>query len=328
MRFCPHCLALYKGNFAHCAADGTNLAEVGSTDPLVGRAIDRYRIEQHLGTGSTGRVYQARHRTLDACFAIKFLWGDIGADERLVERIQRATAASKQISHPNVVQITRLCKTSGGLSCIVMELVHGRNLQQYLQQKSIINVTQATHIAAQIARGLEAAHQAGFVHRDIKPANIVLDERNFYKIPKILDFGLVGLLNSIQTDTRITASGTFVGTPLYMAPEQARNPSQVGPQADIYALAIVLYEMLTGAPPFFGNSAVEVVIAHSLEPVPKLHHDKELSQLISWMLEKSPQNRPASAKIVADELSHIYQRLSNTREEEQPTTDEQEEIEL
>ena len=312
LRFCRHCSSLYRGDFEYCAIDGTPLIAIADgQDPLVGRPIERYRIEALLGAGSTGRVYRALHRTKEEFFAIKLIWGDLGADKRLTRRFQRAVQATQRIEHPNVVRIVDFATTSFGLSYLVMELASGASLRQILDTRGPLSPYDTATIGMQIASGLTAAHAAGFVHRDIKPANLVLEQSCPPRI-KILDFGLVGLAVA-DADARITASGTFVGTPLYMAPEQARNASDVGPQADIYSLGVVLYELMTGHPPFEGANPLEVMIAHSTRHVPDLRSMGELGELIGWALHKDPLLRPNSAEEFMLAMRGAWSRLSPTK---------------
>lgn len=298
MRFCPHCSSLYRGDFEHCAVDGSRLDIVGEDeDPLLGRPVDRYRIEALLGTGSTGRVYRAVHRTREETFALKVIWGDLGADQRLVRRFQRAAAATRCIHHTNVVRIMDFGTTIGGLSFLVMELVEGESLRTFLRRRGRLDSLSTARITYQIAQGLMAAHAAGFVHRDVKPANLVLHGSPSNLRVKILDFGLVGLTVA-DADARITASGTFVGTPLYMAPEQARNASEVGPAADVYALGVLIHELLTGFPPFDGGTSLEVMIAHSTRAPPPTPPASGLGPMAEHMLSKTPEGRPSLPDIL------------------------------
>lgn len=310
MRFCPHCSSLFRGDFEHCAVDGTRLETVrAGRDPLLGRAVDRYRIEALLGAGSTGRVYRATHRARETVLALKVIWGDLGADQRLVRRFQRGASATRRIQHPNVVRILDFGTTIGGLSFLAMELVAGDSLQAVIDRQGPVGAPLTARVGLQVAQGLDAAHRAGFVHRDVKPANLVLGGPETAPSLKILDFGLVGLATA-DADARITASGTFVGTPLYMAPEQARNASDVGPGADIYSLGVVLYELLTGQPPFRGTTPLEVMIAHSTLPVPSLAASGGVGPLVSAMLEKIPERRPSLNDII-DELARCLRHLES-----------------
>ncbi len=236
---------------------------------------------------------------------MKLIWGDLGADQRVVRRFQRAAAATRRIRHPNVVQVTDFGTTIGGLSFVVMELVEGASLKAHLEKVGPLPALQAGRIAMQTARGLAAAHEAGFVHRDVKPANLMLGDDGRVRL---LDFGLVGLAVADE-DLRITASGTFVGTPMYMAPEQARSASEASPLADVYALGVVLHELLSGKPPFTGSTSIEVMIHHSTRPPPRLPPSGGLEALAAWAMAKDPSARPASAQILARELASVVAQL-------------------
>lgn len=288
--------------------------QVGDKDPLLGRPVDRYRVETLLGVGSTGRVYRAIHRTREEVFALKVIWGDLGADQRLVRRFQRAASATRRIQHPNVVRIMDFGTTIGGLSFLVMELVAGISLRHFLEQRGRLTPIATARVAAQVGQGLAAAHSAGFVHRDIKPANLVLDGDPRAPNVKILDFGLVGLTVA-DADARITASGTFVGTPLYMAPEQARSASEVGPPADVYTLGVLIHELLTGATPFDGGTSLEVMIAHSTRPPPPTPDAGGLGPLVHRMLAKTPEGRPS-----LEEVSRTLEEIVEDLELDEPPT--------
>lgn len=269
--------------------------------------------------GSTGRVYKVLHRTREESFALKLLWGDLSANQQLLRRFHRAAAASQSIQHPNVVQILDFGTTRQGLAFLVMEFVNGTSLRQQLDHTGPLSPYDASQLAIQVAQGLAAAHAAGFVHRDIKPANIIIDSRKSNQA-KILDFGLVGLTVT-EADVRITASGSFVGTPLYMAPEQARSASDVGIQADIYSLGVMLFEMVTGYPPFEGTSPIEVMIAHSTQAPPRLTHLGTFGELIAWALEKDPRCRPQSALAYVDYLKRATEDLPALIPEKKDLTD-------
>lgn len=307
VRFCPHCFSLYRGEFQHCALDGALLEVVGpqDPDPLEGRAVGRFRLGRLLGEGSTGRVYQAHHRTRDTSVALKTLWGDLAADQRLLRRFERAAAATRIIQHPNVLEVLELDTSPAGLGFIVMPLVDGISLRQALAERGPARAEQALPIVRQLASGLAAAHAAGFVHRDIKPANLMLEPSGRLRI---LDFGLAGVMVPDE-DTRITASGTFVGTPLYMAPEQARSASEVSPAADLYAFGVVLHELLAGRPPFRGQTPLEVMIAHTTEAPPPLPPSAGLERLADRCMAKRPEDRPSSAQAVLRELDRIQALL-------------------
>ena len=312
VRFCPLCSSLFRGEFTCCAVDGTRLSAVATgRDPVLGRAIDRFRVDRFLGEGSTGRVYEAVHRTQEARFAIKLVWGDLAADQRVQQRFRRAAELTAQLGHPNVVEVLELTVTAGGLVLLVMPLVPGPSLRQLLAERGPMTPAEVLPVARQLVHGLGAAHAAGFVHRDVKPANLVLsDPEDLLRAQlRILDFGLAGL-TVLDQDARITASGTFVGTPLYMAPEQARSAAEVSPAADFYAVGVLIHEMLTGLPPFEGQTPLEVMIAHSTRAPPPLPPSAGLEQVVAWCLQKRPEARPQTARALLAELDRVADRLA------------------
>src|SRR5262249_28929388 len=170
--------------------------------------------------------------------------------------------------HPNIVTVADFVTTSNGMTFIVMELVAGRTLDVAIGREAPFQVVRAARIGRQIAAGLGEAHRMGFVHRDVKPSNIMLTETSGQELVKILDFGVVGL-GAMPMSTRLTAIGHIIGTPTYMAPEQVHDPG-VGPAADLYALGVILFEMLAGEPPFTGPGRTEVFIKHISELPPPL----------------------------------------------------------
>ncbi len=275
---------------------------------MIGRAIDRYQVQEKLGTGSNGLVYRVRHRTKDEVFAMKVLFGDLGADARVVARFQREAQATRHIRHPNIIGVEDYGTTINGLSFLVMELIHGQTLAELITHEAPFSPPRVAHIGRQIAAGLQRAHQVGLVHRDVKPSNIMVSQLD-NETAKILDFGLVGLYGDTE-DSSLTGSGRFVGTPLYMAPEQARDPRRAGPAADIYSLGVTLYQMLTGELPFDGSTPVDVMIKHSVMPVPRLPECGGLENLIYWMLEKQPEQRPTSAATIDRELQRLLKNMS------------------
>lgn len=294
VRFCPTCLSFYTEQVEHCGIDGTHLVEADG-DPLLGRTIDRYRIDERIGFGANGVVYRVTHEFLGSQHALKALFGTYGANQRVVERFRREAEAVSAMAHPNVVAITDFGTTSEGLTFLVMELLEGETLDRILRRGGPFGPGRAAKITRQLAAGLQEAHDLGYVHRDVKPANVMVTGRpDGGDRVKLLDFGIVGTMED-DRDRSITGSGRFVGTPLYMAPEQARRPDRVGPASDFYAVGVILYEMLAGRPPFDAPTVVDLVIQHAMEPVPPLEAPAELVKIVSWLLEKQPSDRPRHA---------------------------------
>ncbi len=296
-------------------------------------SIPGYDIERLIGRGGMGRVYKARHRGLNRVVAIKLLIG-AGDDPQLVTRFEHEAKAVASLQHPNIAQIFD-SGTANGAPYYAMEYVPGGTLADALAGKPL-PPSEAARVAEAIARGMQHAHEHGIIHRDLKPGNILLSEsaefgvRNSesqtpspanadtpgpglhseFRIPnaallKVADFGLA---KRFADDTKITRTGEILGTPSYMAPEQASGVvAKVGPAADVYAVGAILYECLTGRPPFVGIDAVTTILqALTLDPVPPRRLQPKLPADLETVclkcLEKIPRKRYASAGDLAADL--------------------------
>src|SRR5215472_4907760 len=206
----------------------------------------RYVLEEVLGTGGMATVWRASDRVLDRPVAVKVLSPQLAADAGFAARFEREARHAARLTHPRLVTVFD-CGTDAGRPFIVMELIEGRTLRQVLDQAGPLPPGQAAAIAVQVSEALEVAHAAGLVHRDIKPANIALSGGEV----KVLDFG-IARADGLSGGTRTLG---VLGTAAYLSPEQASG-GPVGPQSDLYSLGCVLFEMLTGAPPFAADSAV------------------------------------------------------------------------
>lgn len=273
--------------------DGTDLVD-SERDPLVGQRLDRYVVEEQLGEGGMGCVYRARHTVLDREYAIKVLFADFARDARFVARFRREAQSMSRVRHEHIVNVEDFGTSPEGRTFLVMELVHGRTLLEVIAQEAPIPPVRAGLFLKQMLEGLGAAHGGGFVHRDVKPANVMVGYDGAKEHIKILDFGTVSL-RSMPSNERLTHVGHIIGTPTYMAPEQTQDPS-VGPTADLYALGVVLYEMLTGVPPFTGVGRAEVMVKHITVPPPNAPPSAGLERLVQWLLRKLPSERPQSAE--------------------------------
>jgi serine/threonine protein kinase len=314
MRVCPRCRSIYSMPVDRCGIDGTPVVET-ELDPLVGTRLDRYDVLELLGQGAMGCVYRARHNVLASEYAIKVLYGNLALNHRLIERFRREAQAIGQMKHPNIVEVADFGQTAEGLTFLVMQLVAGRTLEDALAEDSAdFPAERIARIARQIASGLGEAHRRGFVHRDMKPANVMLADMDGLEVVKILDFGVVGLIQQAAMQ-RLTIAGHIVGTPNYMAPEQART-STVGPAADLYALGVIVYEMLAGRPPFEGLGVAEVLLKQINEPPPPLRPEVNpgLAKLTRWLLEKKPEDRPAHAARVIAEIDRLNLDVASTEQ--------------
>ncbi|MCY0991624.1 serine/threonine-protein kinase [Nannocystis sp. ILAH1] len=238
---------------------------------LVGTLLlGRYQVLERIGDGGMGAVYLAEHTTILKKFAIKVLSAQLSLREDHVDRFMREARSASMINHPNVVEITDFGKTPDGQPFFVMEYLQGKDLAQVLGEGAMA-WKRARPILLQVCSALQAAHEQGIVHRDIKPGNILLVKRgSTVDHVKVLDFGIAKVLNHEPDAKGLTQSGVVVGTPEYMSPEQGWGQS-VDHRGDIYALGVLLYELLTSKIPFSGATMMEVLNRHMFE-VPDIRH--------------------------------------------------------
>jgi eukaryotic-like serine/threonine-protein kinase len=237
-------------------------------DPLLGRVLnERYRIVEMIGHGGMGRVYKALQAPLDRIVAVKILGPGHDRDPNFYKRFFLEASVTAKLTHPNTITLYDYGRTEDAVFFIAMEYLNGRTLSQVLQADGPLAQERVIHIAQQICRSLREAHSLGVIHRDLKPANVMLlHERDDHDFVKVLDFGLVKFFSDETTEADITNAGTFMGSPHYIAPEQARSqgPDQ---RCDIYSLGVLLYHMLTGRVPFAGATPVDIILKH-LHDVP------------------------------------------------------------
>lgn len=233
---------------------------------LVGAALDHFVVERPLGAGGMGAVYVAQDVSLDRRVAIKVLRGAL-EDAEHEERLLREARAQAMLNHPNVVQIHYIGRRSvggePGSLFLAMELIDGEPLDAILARHERIGPEEARVLMLQIARGLRAARRAGIIHRDVKPSNLI---RDWDGTVKIADFGLA---KPVDGDVAITQEGSFVGSPLYMSPEQGGG-DPVDHRSDMYSLGATMFHLLSGEPAFDGSSPLKVITSHMTKPIPKL----------------------------------------------------------
>ncbi|HYE97476.1 MAG TPA: serine/threonine-protein kinase [Planctomycetota bacterium] len=262
---------------------------------LVGRTIAQCPIQRKLGEGGMGAVYLALHPRLRKPVAVKILPAERAASAEYVERFLREARTAARLEHPNVVQVYD-AGVDGGLHYILMQYVEGPSLEQVLRDRKTLGVGEALSLAKRVASALDAARRFGIVHRDIKPANILISREG---IVKVADFGLA---RDLDTRGTVSGSGQIVGTPFYMAPEQA-SAGVVDPRSDLYSLGATLYHALGGRRPFEGDSPLSVVVkVLGEDPVPLRAINPAVppgvEALVRRMMSKRPEDRPASGEEV------------------------------
>jgi serine/threonine protein kinase len=289
---------------------------VEEPDELIGRVLgDTYQIESVIGQGGVGRVYRARHnRIRTKLFALKVLHPEHSRDAQQLARFQQEAEAAAALSHPNVVGVYDVGRTDDGYSYLACELLNGLDLDAYIAKYGKLDLETALLVGLQICEALEVAHGQNVVHRDLKPQNVFLQFSHDGELPrkpdvKLLDFGLSRFLD--HTDTQLTKTGTVMGTPAFMAPEQAMG-QRGDHRVDVYGIGIILYTALTGETPFKGDNLTAMLVAVMTEEAPrprKLVPDlpEAVELVIQRAMAKEADQRYASVTDVKNALTSVLQ---------------------
>jgi serine/threonine protein kinase len=271
-----------------------------------GDVIDsKYRLEGLLGKGGMGEVWTAHNETLGVLRALKLIPADLDSPES-TDRLLREARAAARLADPAIVRVFDFGKTPWGDPYLVMELLSGEDLASVIRRRERLSAIKAVRVLLPILRALCAAHAHGIVHRDLKPENIFLSKQPEGRIqPKLLDFGIAKLKNARAL--RLTTDGTVIGSPLYMSPEQARG-DEVDERTDVWALCVVLYEVIAGTPPFVGDDRHEVIKAAAFASPASLKSrgvdEEELWSIIEQGLSKRPEQRWSSVQALGEALAH------------------------
>ncbi|MBK8999461.1 MAG: serine/threonine protein kinase [Myxococcales bacterium] len=292
------------------------MAMPSQPDDLIGRVVaGRYRVLGRLGQGGMGTVYLAEHEAIEKKVALKVLRAEYSAKPDLVERFQREAISASRIKHPNVLDVFDFGQLDNGCFFLAMEFLEGRDLADELESSRVLTPEHALRVVLQICKALAVAHGKGVVHRDLKPENVFLQlTADGEETVKIVDFGIAQLRSKEEaaaTETsrrRLTRTGMIFGTPEYMSPEQAAG-RHADLRVDIYATGIILYEMLTGAVPFTGDTFFAVLNSHMTDPLPPMRAlcpdvtvSAELEGVIAKALAKKPEERFQSMRELAAAL--------------------------
>ncbi|MDB4973094.1 MAG: serine/threonine protein kinase [Myxococcaceae bacterium] len=268
-----------------------------------GTQLGQYVIERVIGGGGYGIVYAARHTSLAEAVAIKVLRAELAISPVLVTRFMREAQAVNRIGHPNIVSIREFADSEHGRPYFVMELLEGVDLQAYLAAHGRFSAHEALELLAPVCEAIAAAHAVGIIHRDIKASNVMISERAGKRSVKLLDFGIAKILSPELAGPGLTEPGVRLGTAGNMAPEQIRA-EPIDERADIYALGVLLFELLTGEPPFRGIYPQQVALLHLQAPAPRPSTlapvSPELDAVVLRCLEKLPDRRFQSVSALLD----------------------------
>jgi serine/threonine protein kinase len=280
----------------------------------VGAIIGSFRLKRLLGHGGMGAVYLGEHTEIGKRVAIKILKPGVSSDPDSVARFLREARLVTKLSHPAIVDVHDCGFLPGVGRYLVMEYLEGCDLRSYLKKQGALSPYEATWLAYRVAGALEVAHEAGIIHRDLKPANIFLARWGKRTGVKLLDFGVAKLLGGAEESGLTTSTGAVIGTPAYMAPEQATGHG-LDYRTDIYSLGVILYEMVTGRRPFAGKRPGELLVLQQMEmpPAPSIFtpdFPEALEVFMMRCLERLPAKRPQSARELREELRQLLLMLS------------------
>lgn len=273
------------------------------TEVLIG---GRYRLECELGHGGMGSVWAAIHAVTGRPVALKFLRADLAHRREASARLLREARAAVSVSHPNVIEVYDIFDLEDGTPVMVMQLLHGETLGKYLGREAPLSLTNALDLLGPVVSAVGTAHERGVIHRDLKPDNVFLSEELGARRVRVLDFGIAKLaVANVTGNPTITRTGAALGTPCYMAPEQAFGESDVDHRADVWAIGAMLYEALSGARPVEGSNLGQVVkslMTQAITPISVMAEDvpERLAELVMRMLAREREERPDDLREVFD----------------------------
>jgi len=346
MRICPKCRSKYPTQERFCRNDASVLVEPADMG-RIGTTVGNYHLQQILGRGGMGTVYSGEHVYIGKKVAVKVLHPRFAKYEDAVKRFLREARAASSINHPNIVDVTDFGPTTDGGVYFVMEYLDGTSLEDLIEKKGAIPLHRSLNVSNQMALALAAAHEKGIIHRDLKPDNImlirkpgrrdlikmltpeagdntptarfVIEKEDEYDFVKILDFGIAKVLHHEEVAPGQTLAGAVFGTPEYMSPEAARG-DEVDHRADIYSCGVILFDMLTGRPPFEATAAAEVLAMQinrmppsPREVAPHLEITEGAERVILRAMNKSPDKRHQSMDEFRAELQTCYGSIAYKR---------------
>ncbi len=321
MKSCPKCFRTYTDDAAFCPHDGDSLVSASllpaanTEDPRVGtRIFGRYEVRRIVADGGMGRVYEGIDKQTNSRIAIKVLHDDVARDEVSLARFKREYEISSKLVNDYVVRVLDFQRDEiAGVWLLVMEFLEGEELRVVLKREKFLAPARTIRMVAQVAIGLDAAHASQFIHRDLKPDNLFICGARDGDRTKILDFGSVKDKNA--NAPKLTVMGTTIGSPFYMAPEQAQGLETLDSRADVFALAAICYECIVGTVPFSGNNGPSILLAILTEdPTPptvagrkaKYPIPPAMDEVMELALAKNPNHRQPSVGAFADALGQAY----------------------
>jgi serine/threonine-protein kinase len=321
MKACRTCGRLYPDDAGFCPTDGQELYSATQVpvasddqDPRIGSLLcQRYQVRRVVADGGMGRVYEALDMLEQRNVALKILHPDVARDGVAVERFKREFEVSKQLPHSHIVEVTDFQPTPDGSYVLVMEFLYGEELRSNLKRQGVVKPARLVRLLSQVALGLDGAHSMKLVHRDLKPDNLFLCQTTVGDIVKILDFGSVK--DKASGAKKLTVMGTTIGSPYYMAPEQAQGLDTLDQRADVWALGAIAYECVAGIVPFKGPNGPSILleILTKEPPLPsvagkgqKYQIPPSVDRAILGALKKTASLRTPSVGALADQVGQAY----------------------
>lgn len=329
MKACPKCGRLYPSEAGFCPEDGNELTTLSmapvapsASDPKMGALLcGQYQIRRVVADGGMGRVYEALDVKSDRNVAVKLLHSDVAQDAVSVERFKREFAVSQLVPHEHIVEVYDFQPTPDGSYALVMEFLYGEELRNTIKREKVLPASRVIRMLSQLALGLDGAHERRLVHRDLKPDNIFLCQTRAGDTVKILDFGSVK--DKAENAKKLTVIGTTIGSPFYMAPEQAQGLETLDRRADVWALAAIAYECLTSEVPFKGNNGPAIlleILTKNPRPPSELSNNERfqippgLDAVMARAFQKAASHRIPSVGELADQVGLAY-GLTGTHKE-------------
>ena len=294
-------------------ADSSGPLADWNVDQFIGKVLgNRYKVIRRIGVGGFGAVFEAEDTKIGKRVAVKVLARELVSDSAMLTRFRQEAEASTKVGHENIIDITDFDRTSNGYYFLVMEYLEGTDLGSIIRAGDRLAISRILGVMIQVARSLYAAHNKGIVHRDLKPGNIFLiDRAGTPDFVKVLDFGISKFMELDEESSRLTKTGQIIGTPLYMSPEQALGEEDLDHRVDVYSLGVIMYELITGQPPFTAVNYLGIIAQHASDPPkppskvrPDLEIPPQVETIILKAMAKQPEERFSTMAEMEGALIH------------------------